>query len=241
MNILRWCNWLTEWTTLSFYLLLEIFHSRLVFALSRKEEVQCAGYTRYKLNKVLSTLSFDRDLDPSINQAILWFFSDNAFVFVNPFPNKPWFLRVCSTSVLKTLREKKKFARFEQFLLFPQYFPPVWRFFCHFHQIWNCRLQTLSVLKSLKLVIWERVKLFMRMINYKCSRFRYHVINRKVFSLSCKHTQISIHLSSWLHKEHFTMLRLKNFQTDCLNIDIPIYFEYIQHLDRRLLKILRVK
>ena len=26
----------------------------------------------------------------------------------NPFPNKPWFLRVCSSSLLKTLREKEK-------------------------------------------------------------------------------------------------------------------------------------
>ena len=26
----------------------------------------------------------------------------------NPFPNKPWFLRVCSTSLLKTLWEKEK-------------------------------------------------------------------------------------------------------------------------------------
>ena len=31
--------------------------------------------------------------------------ADNYF---NPFPNKPWFLRVCSTSLLKTLREKEK-------------------------------------------------------------------------------------------------------------------------------------
>ena len=28
--------------------------------------------------------------------------------FLNPFPNKPWFLRVCSTSPLKTLWEKEK-------------------------------------------------------------------------------------------------------------------------------------
>ena len=28
--------------------------------------------------------------------------------WVNPFPNKPWFLRVCSTSLLKTLWEKEK-------------------------------------------------------------------------------------------------------------------------------------
>ena len=27
---------------------------------------------------------------------------------LNPFPNKPWFLRACSTSLLKTLWEKKK-------------------------------------------------------------------------------------------------------------------------------------
>ena len=29
-------------------------------------------------------------------------------VLFNPFPNKPWFLRVCSTSLLKTLWEKEK-------------------------------------------------------------------------------------------------------------------------------------
>ena len=27
---------------------------------------------------------------------------------LNPFPNKPWFLRVCSKSLLKTLWEKEK-------------------------------------------------------------------------------------------------------------------------------------
>ena len=38
-----------------------------------------------------------------------------------PFPNKPWFLRVCSTSPLKTLWEKEKICQNEQFLL-PQCF-----------------------------------------------------------------------------------------------------------------------
>ena len=28
--------------------------------------------------------------------------------FLNPFPNKPWFLRVCSTSLLRTLWKKEK-------------------------------------------------------------------------------------------------------------------------------------
>ena len=52
---------------------------------------------------------------------------------------------------------KGEIAHNEQFLLFPQCFLPIWRTFCHFHQIQNCHLQTLSVWKSLKFVIWERV------------------------------------------------------------------------------------
>ena len=62
---------------------------------------------------------------------------------VNPFLNKPWFLRVCRTILLKALWEKEKLC----FLLF-------WRTFCHFHQTCqNCHLQTLSVWKSLKFVV----------------------------------------------------------------------------------------
>ena len=46
---------------------------------------------------------------------------------VKPFPNKPWFFGVCSTSLLKTLWEKEKLllteiAHIEQFLLFQQSF-----------------------------------------------------------------------------------------------------------------------
>ena len=51
----------------------------------------------------------------------------------NPFQNKPWFLRVCSTSLLKTLGEKEK-------LLVKSH--SYWRTFCHCHHIQNCRLQT---------------------------------------------------------------------------------------------------
>ena len=49
---------------------------------------------------------------------------------------------------------KGEIACKEQFLLFPQCFLPVWIAFCHFCQIWNCCLQTLSVWKSLKFVVW---------------------------------------------------------------------------------------
>ena len=78
---------------------------------------------------------------------------------VSPFPNKPWFLCVYnrSTSLENTVR-KGEIASNEQFLLFPQCFPPAWRIFFHFHQIWNCRLQTVSVWKNLKFVVRTRVK-----------------------------------------------------------------------------------
>ena len=76
----------------------------------------------------------------------------------NLFPNKPWSLRVCSKSLLKTLWEKEKLLITSNFS-FSQWLLPVWKTFCHFHQTWNCRLQTISVWKSLKFVIWERVNM----------------------------------------------------------------------------------
>ena len=54
---------------------------------------------------------------------------------------------------------KGEIARNKQFLPFPQCFLPVWRTFCHFHQIQNCRLQTLSIWKGLKFVLWEKVNI----------------------------------------------------------------------------------
>ena len=70
------------------------------------------------------------------------------FIFFNPFPNKPWFLHVCSTSFFETTVGKGEIARYEQFLLFPKCFLPVWRTFCHFRQVRNCRLQTLISLEE---------------------------------------------------------------------------------------------
>ena len=48
--------------------------------------------------------------------------------FLNSFPNKLWFLHVCSTSLLKTLGEGK-IVHNEQFDLLPQCFLPIWRNF----------------------------------------------------------------------------------------------------------------
>ena len=77
--------------------------------------------------------------------------------FFNPFPNKPWFLRVCSSSLLKTRWEKEKLLVTSNFSFSPECFLLVWRSFCHFHQIGNCRLQSLLVSESLKFVVLERV------------------------------------------------------------------------------------
>ena len=43
---------------------------------------------------------------------------------IKPFPNKPWFIRFCSTSLLKTLG-KGEIAHNRQFLLFPQCLLPI--------------------------------------------------------------------------------------------------------------------
>ena len=81
----------------------------------------------------------------------------------NPFPNKPWFLRVCITSLLKTLWEKEKLLVTSNFSFSQSVFYHILRSFCHFHQISNCRLETFWVWKSLKFAVWERVKkLFLR-------------------------------------------------------------------------------
>ena len=81
----------------------------------------------------------------------------HTLLIINPFANKPWFSHICSMSLLKTPWVKEKLLVTSNFS-FTQCFLPFWRAFCHFHQIWNCCLQTLSVWKGLKFGIWERVK-----------------------------------------------------------------------------------
>ena len=75
---------------------------------------------------------------------------------MNPFPSKPLFLSVYSRNLLKTIWEKEKLLVMSNFS-FSQCFLPIWRTFHHFRQTQNCRLQNLSVWKSLKFVVWERV------------------------------------------------------------------------------------
>ena len=53
---------------------------------------------------------------------------------------------------------KEEIARNEQFLLSPQCFLPFLGTFHHIHDTYNCRLQALSLWKSLQFVVWERAK-----------------------------------------------------------------------------------
>ena len=48
--------------------------------------------------------------------------------YLNPFPNKPWFLCVCNTSLLKTLLKTSNFS------LSHSVFLPFWTIFRHYHQ-----------------------------------------------------------------------------------------------------------
>ena len=77
--------------------------------------------------------------------------------FLNDFPKQALVFTCLQSKSFENTAGKREIAHNEQFLLFPQCFLPVWRTFCHFHLIQNCRLQTLSIWKSLKFIVWERV------------------------------------------------------------------------------------
>ena len=53
----------------------------------------------------------------------------------NPFPNKPWFLRVCSTGLLKTLWEKEKLLVMSNFSFSHSVFLRIWGTHLHFYPI----------------------------------------------------------------------------------------------------------
>ena len=79
------------------------------------------------------------------------------FFISYPFPKQALVFTCLQYKTFENTVGKGEIARNEQFLLFPQCFLSVWRTFCHFYQIQSCRLQTLSVWKSLKFVVWEKV------------------------------------------------------------------------------------
>ena len=83
--------------------------------------------------------------------------------FFNPFPNKPWFLRVCSRSLLKTLWEKEKLLVTSNFSFSHSVFYPFGELsaifiklkivICKLFQFW--RVWNLSFRKGLKSGLWD--------------------------------------------------------------------------------------
>ena len=78
-------------------------------------------------------------------------------IFLQSFPKQVLVFTFRQYKFFENTVGKGEIARYKQVLLFPQGFLPVWRTFCHFHKIRNCCQENLSVVKSLKFVIWERV------------------------------------------------------------------------------------
>ena len=103
---------------------------------------------------------------------------------------------VCNTSLLETLWEKEKLLVTSNFsfslrVFYP--FLPIWTTFCHFHQIQNCCLQTLSVWKSLEFVVWERVNnLVQDLYHYFNDRLSLNDSQRISFQFYHKNTEFSI-------------------------------------------------
>ena len=81
-----------------------------------------------------------------------------GFLLWGSFPNQALVFTCLQDKSFEDTVGKGEIAHIKQFLLFPQCFLPDRRTFFHFHQIQNCCLQTLSDWKSLKSVVWERVK-----------------------------------------------------------------------------------
>ena len=125
---------------------------------------------------------------------------------VNPFPNKPWFLRVCSTSLLKTLRVKEKLLK--QFLLFPQCFLPFWR---------TLSFSTNSKLSSAHALNLEKSKisLFGKGLNDICT-MKGPVAAKNKDNESHQATFINLVLTHYLTMPHFDTLRIyscgKNYE-----------------------------
>ena len=90
---------------------------------------------------------------------------------VNPVPNKPWFLHVCSKSLLKTLWEKEKFLITSNFFFSHSVFYSFGEL-CHFHQ--NLKLSSANSLNFVEseTVVCERVK---GSINYFVNNLFYFI------------------------------------------------------------------
>ena len=86
---------------------------------------------------ILATFFCHLQMLKNLNQSRITFFGRG-----NPFPNKPWFLRVSNTSLLKTLTEKEKLLVTSNFSFSLSVFFPFGEFFAIFihFEIVICKL-----------------------------------------------------------------------------------------------------
>ena len=140
----------------------------------------------------------------------------------NPFPNKPWFLRIRIMSLLKTLWEKEKLLVTSNFSFSLSVFLPVWITCFSFHQAQNCRLQTLSFWKCLihVFVVWERVtkRQYVQIENIcgwhlNCSKLRISSLFR-LYKVHCQYCSRTTLLKCYRKRQ---ICRGKMFKTICSN------------------------
>ena len=95
---------------------------------------------------------FQKACFPEVSKCVI------VWKWVNPFPKKPWFLHVCSTSLLKTLWEKEKLLISSNFSFSHSVFYPFGELSAIFIK---CRIVVCKLFqfgKSLKFVACMRVK-----------------------------------------------------------------------------------
>ena len=112
----------------------------------------CVGPIAYILHSALILESWSIC---NCSSLLLVLFNQNTTSF-NPIPNKPWFLSVSSTRLLKTLWVKEKLLVTSNFSFAQSVFYSFGELLAIFVKFKS--MQTRLVRKSLKRIVWERVK-----------------------------------------------------------------------------------
>ena len=113
----------------------------------------------------------------------------SSAVTLNPFANKLFF-----TCLLKALCGEEKLLVTSNFSLTHSVFYPFRVPFNQFHQILNCRLQTLLVWESIKFVVWERVIILSTGSNVQ--RPSRHVLRQRFYRLVSIHSKLHVPLKT---------------------------------------------
>ena len=92
-----------------------------------------SNYLLFTFCSIFVTFSFRRLTRGPTTQLQIVIFKILFLLLSNPFPKKPWFVRVCITSLTKTLWEKEKLLVTSNFSFSHSVFSYILRTFCHFH------------------------------------------------------------------------------------------------------------